>query len=209
MRFSLLTDGSSDTVLIPILSWMLGQQTSEPFESQWADLRGLARPPRTLSERIATAVDLYPCDLLFVHRDAEREPRDSRVKEIRRALSGILHPPVVCVVPVRMQEAWLLFDELALRRAAGCPNGKMRLDLVPLHRVEQEPDPKDVLHGLLRAASGLTGRRAKQFRPQVQTHRLAELIDDFSPLRQLPAFQALEVEVVAAVKTLRCSPPAA
>ena len=130
-----------------------------------------------------------------------------RLGEIGRALSEVAHPPFVCVVPIRMQEAWLLFNEIALRRAAGCPNGTMRLDLVPLGRVEQEPNPKDILHNLLRAASGLSGRRSKQFRPQIHTHRLAELIDDFSPLRQLTAFKALEQDLVIAMKRLRCPPP--
>jgi hypothetical protein len=105
-----------------------------------------------------------------------------------------------------MQEAWLLFNENALRRAAGCPNGSAPLALPPFARIEQEPDPKAILHHLLRAASGLSGRRAKQFRPQVHAHRLAELIDDFSPLRKLPAFQALEEELSAALKHLGCAP---
>lgn len=173
------------------------------FQPQWADLRGLRRPPRSLGERIAVALDLYPCELLFVHRDAERMERAQRVDEIRAALSAVHSaPPVVCVVPVRMQEAWLLFDEVALRRAAGCPNGKMPLALPSLERVEQESNPKAILHALLRQASGLQGRRAKQIRPHVQVHRLAEIMDDFSPLRALPAFRALEEELAGALERL-------
>jgi hypothetical protein len=196
MRSTLVTDGSSDEVLVPILGWLLGQRTTVPIELQWADTRNLPERPGTLQERVQAAVALYPCELLFVHRDAEREPRARRVDEIRAALRGLRDaPPAVCVVPVRMQEAWLLFNEAALRSAAGCPNGKMALDLPPLSRIERLPDPKDQLHTLLRQASGLQGRRAKKFRPQVQAHRLSELIDDFSPLRRLPAFRALEAEL--------------
>jgi hypothetical protein len=191
MRSTLVTDGRSDKVLLPILGWLLGQRTTVPIELEWADL-----PRASLQERVQAAVALYPCELLFVHRDAERDPRARRVDEIRAALRGLDNvPPAVCVVPVRMQEAWLLFDEAALRNAAGCPNGKMALDLPSLSRIEQFPDPKDRLYTLLRQASGLQGRRAKQFRPQVNAHRLSELIEDFSPLRRLPAFQALEAEL--------------
>ena len=54
---------------------------------------------------------MYPCDLLFVHRDAERESIEQREKEIRESLEKSAMertPPVVRVIPVRMQEAWLL-----------------------------------------------------------------------------------------------------
>jgi hypothetical protein len=191
MRSTLVTDGASDKVLVPILGWLLGQHTTAPVELQWADL-----PRASLRERVQAAVALYPCELLFVHRDAEREPRARRVDEIRAALRGLRDvPPAVCVVPIRMQEAWLLFDEAALREAAGCPNGEMALALPPLKRIERLPDPKECLYTLLRQASGLQGRRAKQFRPQVHAHRLSDLIEDFSPLRRLPAFQALEAEL--------------
>lgn len=205
MRFTLVTDGPSDKVLLPILSWLLGQRTDTSFQPQWADLRGLRNPPKTLGERIVAALDLFPCELLFVHRDAERMERAQRVEEIHAAVAAVQGtPPVVCVVPVRMQEAWLLFDEAALRRAAGRPSGKMPLAMPSLKRVEQEPNPKAILHELLRQASGRQGRQAKQMRPRVQVHRLAELMDDFSPLRALPAFRALEEDLAGALERLGC-----
>lgn len=207
-RFTLVTDGSSDRVLEPILGWLIGQMTSTPFVSRWAELRGVSPPPRHLSDRIAKAVDLYPCDLLFVHRDAEREKRAHRVEEIRRARDQVEDMarefPVVCVVPIRMQEAWLLFDQAALRRAAGCPNGATPLELPSLERIEREPDPKYILHDRLRLASNLKGRRAKEFDPRVCVHRLALLIDDFSPLRRLSAFRALEADLAHALEALGC-----
>lgn len=201
MQFTLLTDGSSDIVLLPILSWLLGQHTKQSFAPQWADLRNLRVPPKTLSDKIRTALEIYPCHLLFVHRDAENEAPDVRVHEINRALDGLEHPPVVRVIPVRMQEAWLLFDAVALRRAAGCPNGKMDLDLPSIDRLEGL-NTKKVLHDCLRRASGLVGRRAKDFRPHVNAHRLAEILDDFGPLRALPAFRMLELEVIVALTAL-------
>lgn len=204
MRFTLLADGPTDEILVPIASWLLRQRTTQPFDSQWAELRSYPRRVRGLSERIRVTLELYPCDLLLIHRDAEREPREARAREIDRALVGLEHPPVVRVIPVRMQDAWLLFDEAAIRMAAGCPNGKVPLDLPPLRRVEQDPDPKNTLHEQLRRASGLSGRRAKQFLPHLHARRLADILDDFEPLRQLPAFQAFEEELMTAIGELGC-----
>ncbi len=189
--YTLLTDGASDQALVPILDWLLQQNTSQIFQPQWADLRVLPEPPLTLAERIRDALALFPCDLLFVHRDAERKPREVRVEEIQRGLEARDHP-TICVVPVRMQESWLLFDEPALRRAAGNPSGSDPLQLPTLKRLEHVVDPKRVLHDLLWQASGLRPGRRAQFKQAAAVHRLAELIEDFSPLRALPAFQALE-----------------
>lgn len=193
MGTTLLTDGSSDTVLMPVLRWLWGQLTSEPIVLSWADLRLLRRPPRPLRERIQRALEMYPCELLFVHRDAERQPSERRYDEVRRA--NQTHTPHVAIVPVRMQEAWLLHDEAALRRAAGRPSGRDPLRLPPLAGVEGVPSPKDVLHEALRVASGTRGRRAKKFNPGLAAHRLADLISDWSPLRQLEAFRRLEADI--------------
>lgn len=110
--------------------------------------------------------------------------------------------PAVCVVPVRMQEAWLLCDEAALRAAAGNPHGKEILELPPVVQLESLPDPKRLLHDLLRQASGLGAKRRKRFPVQERTHRLADLIEDFSPLRTLPAFARLEADLVSVLVDL-------
>jgi hypothetical protein len=150
------------------------------------------------------AVDLYPCDLLFVHRDAENEPAQNRIDEIRGAvkkLANDLRVPVVEVVTVRMQEAWFLFDEPAIRTASGNPNGQLEFDLPPISKLESIPDPKAVLHEALRIFSGLKGRRLKAFRASVHANRVAELIDDFSPLRRLSAFRDFEERLNAALQS--------
>ncbi len=199
VRYTLLSDGSSDRALTYILTWLLRQYLPGwAIQPAWADLSRVPRWPMTLPERIRWSIELYPCDLLFVHRDAEREPRSSRVDEIHHAVAELtpsaMLPPIVCVIPVRMLEAWLLADEAAIRTAAGNPNGRHSLDLPRLREVESLPDPKNVLNSLLLEASGLHGRRRRGFR--VNAIRVAQLTDDFSPLRQLPAFQALEAELV-------------
>lgn len=205
--YTLLSDGSSDKALMPILTWLLrAHQVECAIQSNWADLRRLPKPPKKLLPRIINSLELYPCNLLFIHRDAERESREKRITEILEVLEEavkktVVVPPHVCVIPVRMQEAWLLFDEVALRKAAGNPRGRQPLQLPDIRKLEQLPDPKDILYGLLCEASELTGRRLKQFSVNERVHRLAELIDDFSPLRALSAFQLLETEIQQVIKT--------
>ncbi len=88
-----------------------------------------------------------------------------------------------------MTEAWLLFDESAIRLASGNPNGKVPLKIPHISRLEDQPDPKQLLHELLTAASELSGRRRKSFDPKAGTRSIARLLDDFSPLRKLSAFR--------------------
>jgi hypothetical protein len=169
----------------------------------------MPRPPKTLVEKINIGLYLYPCDLLFVHRDAEKQPRETRRREITAAVSKMSNasqiPPAVCVIPVRMQEAWLLFDEGALRQAAGNPHGKQSLQLPPLVKLERLPDPKALLHELLRVASGLHGRRLKQFSTMQSAQRVTALIEDFSLLGKLPAFSAVESDLRDVIKAQRWS----
>jgi len=198
-RLTLLSDGPTDRALLPILRWLLAQHATTPFEQNWADLWRWPRPPAKLAGRVEAALDLYPCDLLVVHRDAEREPPENRAREIAEATRAC-SMPVVQAVPVRMTEAWLLFDEPAIRRAAGCPNGTHPLNLPALKHAESIPDPKEILHGALRVASHRSGRRLKQLQPDIR--RLADLIDDFAPLRAVPSFLAFEESLRDALRGL-------
>ena len=166
----------------------------------------------SLRIRSDTALDLYPCDLIFVHRDAEREPSESRIDEIHRSINLVssdlfTRPLVICVVPVRMTEAWLLFDEAKIRRAAGNPAGRSKLLLPPISKVESLPDPKGILRELFVQATELPQRRLKRFKFEQAVYRLAELIEDFSPLLQLPAFRQLENELKAVVESSKWNCP--
>jgi hypothetical protein len=198
---TLVSDGSSDRALIPILKWLLQAHGAYPAHSiEWYDPSRFKHPPKSLPERIDHAVENYPCDLLFIHRDAEDVALTRRVAEVRKALSACSsgenrRVPAVLVIPVRMMEAWLLFDEARIRRAAGCPQGNTPLDLPKLRRCEDLADPKERLHRCLRVATQQRGRRLKKFNVDAAIHRVAELIPDFSPLRTLPAFQRLESEL--------------
>lgn len=206
LRYTLIADGSSDRCLLRIIDWVLDNAVrSDPLRvvSQSADLRQLKRPPQGLDNRIREALRLYPCDILFVHRDAERESREDRVAEIQRAIDMTRREIHVPVVPVRMTEAWLLIDEGAIRRAADNPSGTVALTLPPRTQLERLPDPKTMLNNVLAYASEKTGRRLDQFRRDLnfRVQRVADVIQDFSPLRALDAFASFEKDTQSALST--------
>lgn len=202
LTYTLVADGPSDRCLLPIINWTIANAPSHEelsIDSQFADFRDAPETPQSLTEKIRRAVQEYPCDVLFVHRDAEREEPARRRDEIEQAAREAGVNTVVCIVPVRMSEAWLLFDESAIRRAAGNPHGNVALKLPPIQRIESQPDPKALLQNALMTASESSGRRLKQFQRDLRIlrHRVAELIEDFSPLRSLSAFQDFERDVHA------------
>lgn len=200
LKVTLIADGPSDRALLAVMSWMLRGAQVAHETPVLADLRPLPNPPRELAERARIAVQLHPCDVLVVHRDAEAMPWSVRRDEIRQAVSalGVAH---VAAVPVRMTEAWLLLDEAALRRAAGNPNGTESLSIPSLQRLESLIDAKKTLYDLLRKACGLSGRRLASFRPQPAVQTLSHEILDFSPLRALPAFVEFESELAGFIET--------
>ena len=198
LRYTLVTDGSSDIALIPILTWLLKENgVAYAIQPAWADLNRIPHQERRqLEDKIRWGLELYPCDLLFVHRDAERESRENRVNEIGTAIqSVVISVPRICVVPVRMQETWLLFDESAINNAAGNPSNRHSLNLPAINRLEELPDPKTALHDRLKQASNLRGRRLSGFPVSEYARRVTQYIQDFSLLRRLSAFTALESEI--------------
>jgi hypothetical protein len=209
LRYTLVADGTSDRVLLPILRWLLIEnRVRNGLVGKFADYRNLTTPPGRLDSRISLVKELYPCELLFIHRDAERQSPQQRRDEIRAALERVFPEPAeatpaVCIIPIRMTEAWLLFDEHAIRTAAANPNGTLPLALPPLETVEALPNPKDVIYQLLNRASGLLGRRQRGFSPQRAVHHLARNIDDFSPLRRLSAFQSLEADLTQILERMQ------
>jgi hypothetical protein len=187
---------------MPIIDWVLGQLphiASDGFIPSFADPRSLRTsgddhdPP--LTRNVRAAVNLFPCDVLFVHRDAELLPWDRRIEEIHQHVMRVVGT-YVPIVPVRMTEAWLLISSNAIRKAADNPNGRIPLDLPRIPRLDQLPDPKSTLNELLARASEKRGRRLDKLkRPSElawRRYRVAQLIGDFAPLRAITAFQRFE-----------------
>ena len=212
IRCSLLTDGPSDVALIPLLRWLMRQHSRfSAVEVEWANLGRFRQQPRDLSMRIVKAIEFFPSDVLFIHRDSEAQAPEMRYGEIAAAVKTAANmgcaTPHICVVPVRMQEAWLLLDEAAIRNAAGNPNSRIPLALPKANRIESIPDPKQMLHDALRIASELRGRRLKKFRADRLALRVADYMKDFACLRVLPAFQQVEAQIQKMMPTLTVAQP--
>ncbi len=95
-----------------------------------------------------------------------------------------------------------MLDEDVIRQASGNPRGRSPLSIPKLKDLEKLPDPKDKLFSLLKTASELQGRRLRNLNVHRMVHRVSELIDDFSPLKNLPAFSEFEKQLVGALKSL-------
>jgi len=199
LRAYLLSDGSSDRMLIPIIEWALRSRNIAFEGVTWINPRLLPLCENSLTARIQNALNFYEdCDLLFIHRDAEKQGTEQRIQEIDNAIAEYsTRLPYVCIVPVRMSEAWFLFDETAIRLVAGKPSGKTPLNLPTWQNWESVPDPKALLENSLRLASDTTGRSRKQLNQEISRliHLLATRIEDFSPLKKLSAFQHFEADL--------------
>lgn len=207
IKYTLLADGSSDRMLLPIINWVL---TRIPLLQDCRLIQQFAEPTAIpvksagLPGKVAASAEHYPCDLLFIHRDSEKEDRGNRIQEIHETMALYPDLPFVCVTPVRMSETWLLIDADAIRRAADNPCSQAVIELPRLRDLEEVADPKRLLQELLIQASEFKGRRREKFRRDLawRRQRVAEFIPDFSVLSQLPAFAAFHQETVCAVEKL-------
>lgn len=206
ITFTLLADGSSDKVLIHIIRWLLNDLYPKMTVSlQFADFTAWRDPPKTLKEKIFLAYENYPCDVLFIHRDAEKNDQEliqERKREVANANPEDKSNIIVVVVPIRMTEAWLLIDAEAIKKAAGNRHYKGKIVLPRLKDIEKENDPKKYLLDLLKEASGLKGRQLSNFNGYQAIHWVAEYIETFEPLRELHAFKILEKDLKTAIGRL-------
>lgn len=195
INYTLTTEGTSDRVLMRHIDWALEQYSAVEFNGQWANPASFSSLEKDVGTRMRESVRNFPCNLLFVHRDSDNVGRNARALEIdgAAAASGVL-PPTICLIPVRMTEAWLLIDEQAIRTASGNPRGRDPLHIPNLNGLERSADPKDILSEALVAASGTAGRRRRQFVSSLSAarQRVAALIDDISILRNLEGFISFE-----------------
>lgn len=121
------------------------------FKIKFADFRYLPKPPSKSDpkEQILKASELYPFDLLIYHRDAETNTVNTvelRKKEIFSKIGRENKDTVICVVPVRMMETWLLIDKEAIKKAAGNRNYQEKINLPAVNKLEKEKSPKEILH---------------------------------------------------------------
>ena len=199
LKYTLIADGSSDKVLLKIIKWSLDDLFPQlACDGAFADFRRLPSPPQRLIDKVNKAKSDYPYDVLFIHRDAESNNIriiDQRHQEIHDQLPEEDFNKTICVIPIKMMEVWLLISEEAIKKAAGNRNYRGRIDLPSIRNLEQESQPKERLHTLLKDASGLKNRGLKRFNVDQGVHLVADYIEDYSPLRSLAAFQAFEKEL--------------
>lgn len=204
ITYTFLGDGSSDKALMPIIDWVFRENfPTTPITSQFADLRFI-RDKILPANRVVTALNYYPCDIIFIHRDGEDIKNTSAIYEKRKTeiaqLSNSISEPYVAVITIKMMETWLLTDATAIKKAAGNPNSPHKIELPSVKKLESEQSPKEKLHTLLKTASGLKGRRLDDFNVGQALHRVAELTADYSSLRNLFSFQKFEQDLIAATK---------
>lgn len=199
LSYVLLSDGSSDKNLMPIINWALKEilPSNVAIEHEWANLYYAKSKPKKLKERIDYVLDRYPCDVLFVHRDAESKNLgiiENRITEIENAWPKNIPQKYIPVIPVVMSEAWLLIDEKAIRNACGNPNGKHDIEMPSIGKLESCPDPKKMLEELLIDASGAKGRNLEKFKRDLSHAKflVSQNIDSFDRLRKLYAFKLFE-----------------
>ncbi|WP_157201754.1 hypothetical protein [Massilia sp. Root335] len=193
-RYTLLADGTSDEVLMPVIDWLIRQHLPD-VRSVASFARDFGKVGNDLRSRIRAALKNFPCDLLFVHRDAESMTREDRIGEIVNAMDE-LGTPHVPIVPIRMTEAWLLSDEEAIRFASGNASGRHALNIPRRDRWEALPDPKNTLLDILKSASGKNGRALDKFNPLKARHLITPRSASFDALRGVPSFDRFENDLI-------------
>lgn len=186
LQFALIREGTSDDGLVPHIRALL-------IRAGATSVVGAPRLyPGSTKRRLAQVLaEGDTPQLIFVHRDADTADHSTRRNEILQAAEELqCAERVVPVVPVQELEAWLLTDETAIRRIAGRPSGKVRLDLPTLKSIEATSRPKEVLQEACATASEKSGARLKKERAQFNARRasLLERLDIDGQVTRLPSW---------------------
>lgn len=198
---ALISEGiTDDRFMSGLLSRILADICATEFDDsvEIADVLVLRNRcgPSSVPE-ILSLVDANPRTfmLVFVHRDQganARRTEEEWLRPLKRSWGQRIER-LVCVVPVREMEAWVLADGDALRRALGVSWSDSELG-VPVRRaaVEDISDPKKAL-ALIEPR---IGRGISNY-----FERLGELVS-LKRLGEIPAYQRLLVDVRNALAEL-------
>jgi hypothetical protein len=203
IRAGVYAEGPSDyDFLRPLLDRLLDAIAAPLFPGHYevGSTEGIDAPRRFKggrAERLAAAIDASwdTCTLFVVHADGAGDPEGARRNNVEPGLSAAraARPdrtiPAATCVPVREIEAWMLVDPGVFQSILGgsappaCPA-----------EPERELDPKDTLHRILKDG----GAR----RPPERMHAFFGERVRIDALRKLPAFQAFEADLIAALHEL-------
>lgn len=176
------------------------------------DVLELRSPERVINKNRETmilqaakdAIGAY--DILFLHTDGQGDPiaaRRERIEPAERRITEELSSMAgrtVAVVPVRETEAWAMADGEAIRQTFGTHLSDIDIGVPSRPRgVESIPDPKSALNQAYRT---VIGRRKRRRSPVYLLETLGERTS-LSKLRQVPAFQRFETELLDILGALR------
>lgn len=212
VRFLFIGEGTFDEHLVPHLRRcciLAGADEAEGLTIPFSRLG--SHIGHRITERLEVALGLEPnVNLLFVHRDADSTDSKPRYEEIRAAISTVANVPgYVAVVPVQETEAWLLLDELEIRRVAENPKGTVALDIPTAKQVENISSPKEHLHATILKANDQTGRRYRRAKQKI--HQKCQLIldglDPEGPVCEIPSWKRMFSDLESAIEGITVTDP--
>ena len=164
---------------------------------------------RTVIEKLRFALEYEPnVNLVFVHRDADSIDPGPRYEEIQEAVRTVMDAPLhVAVVPVQETEAWLLLDEVEIRRVAENPKGTVPLDIPSAKRVERISNPKEHLITVILNASEQTGRQYRKIRRKIpqKCRLILDGLDPEGPVKAVPSWKLMFSDLRSAIEKLSAS----
>jgi hypothetical protein len=203
-RFVILGEGTSDSMLEYPLRWLLSHHGFlGKYEFDNSKVLSLESNSLKMESKVQALLGCTQPDVLFIHRDGDAAGYEARKAEIVHACSSENSVKCIPVIPVKMLESWFLSDLNAIRIAAGNPQGHVEIPLPKFNQLERIANPKEKLFDCLRAAADLKGRRLKKFKPHKARRLVAEEIESFHPLLDLPSFNELSQEIQQLVNDLK------
>jgi hypothetical protein len=198
LKLALLAEGPSDHRFLPLLLRRLTIDlcARNATRSVEIDDEVMMLSPRSFSEAD------WSFNVLFSHADGAGNPAAARTRALLPLAGWKPTRPwrPVPVVPVREMEAWALVDGEALRSAFGSIIEDDELGLPSRAReVEAIFDPKKALDEAFGRALG--GRKRRKARAVHFLSAIGERVR-LERLRQVPAFQELEVDFQQALDEL-------
>lgn len=173
-RFLFITEGPSDLMLTGHIESLFIELGADEASAVKMDLSQLPTPPgRTIREKVDAAIALEPnVNYIVIHRDGDSVGVDARELEIRQQTAHLNGEyKIIPFIPVKEMEAWLLLDEIAIKKAAENIDCRINLKLPSPKSVEHIKNPKEYLLKKLIEASELSGSRLEKFKKKFSQKR--------------------------------------
>lgn len=205
INFVFVAEGSSDYALVTHLEALCSYCGATEVTGVALEFERLpSSVGRSVLNKLTAAQKAEPgANLFFVHRDSDSRDSSSRYQEIRAAVETCqLTVDWVAVVPIQETEAWLLLDDIEIRRVARKPKGSVRLELPSPQQVENVANPKERLKAVLIEASEASGRRLDRIRSDFPNQRelLTRRLSVEGPLSSVPSWVRMRDDLQRIIK---------